>query len=66
DVPAICQHIGADSLDYLSLPGMLDAITQTVGFRNTYCTACFSGDYPIDIPEWLFDTDRSKLYFEWM
>jgi amidophosphoribosyltransferase len=66
DVPAICEHIGADSLDYLSLPGMLDAITQTVGFRNTYCTACFSGEYPIDIPEWLFDTDRSKLHFEWM
>lgn len=64
DIPAICERIGADSLDYLSLPGMLDAINQTVRFRNSYCTACFSGEYPISIPDWLFETDRSKLQFE--
>lgn len=66
DIRAIGEHIGADSLDYLSLPGMLDAISQTVGFQNTYCTACFSGDYPIKIPDWLFETERNKLQFEWM
>jgi amidophosphoribosyltransferase len=66
DIQEICAHIGADSLDYLSLPGMLDAISQTVGFKNTYCTACFSGDYPIKIPDWLFETERNKLQFEWM
>lgn len=65
-IDEICEHIGADSLDYISLPGMLDAITQTVGFRNTYCTACFSGEYPITIPDWLFETERNKLQFEWM
>ncbi|NJR12900.1 amidophosphoribosyltransferase, partial [bacterium] len=54
----ICAHIGADSLDYLTLPGMLAAIQQTVGFKNTYCTACFSGEYPIKIPEWLFAEER--------
>ncbi|MBZ0304240.1 MAG: amidophosphoribosyltransferase [Anaerolineae bacterium] len=66
EIQEICDHIGADSLDYLSLPGMLDAISQTVGFKNTYCTACFSGDYPINIPDWLFETERNKLQFEWM
>jgi amidophosphoribosyltransferase len=66
EISEICEHIGADSLDYLSLPGMLDAITQTIGFHNTYCTACFSGDYPIKIPDWLFETERNKLQFEWM
>lgn len=64
DIPAIGERVGADSLDYLSLPGMLHAIRETVGFRNTYCTACFSGDYPVAIPEWLFESDRSKLQFE--
>lgn len=66
DIDEICQRIGADSLDYLSLPGMLDAIREVVGFRNNYCTACFSGEYPIDIPEWLFAEERDKMLFEGM
>ncbi|MEP7286043.1 MAG: amidophosphoribosyltransferase [Chloroflexota bacterium] len=66
DIPEICQRIGADSLDYLSLPGMLDAIQETVGFQNTYCTACFSGKYPIKIPDWLFEENRDKTVFEGM
>lgn len=64
DVDGICQKVGADSLDYLSLPGMLDAIADVVGFRNNYCNACFSGDYPIEIPEWLFEDERDKNLFE--
>lgn len=66
DIPSIQEHIRAESLDYLSLPGMLDAIKETVGFENSYCTACFSGNYPIDVPEWLFSEDRSKAVFEGM
>lgn len=65
-IDEICQHIGADSLDYLSLSGMLDAIAAAVGFRNNYCTACFSGEYPITIPDWLFAEERDKLLFEGM
>jgi amidophosphoribosyltransferase len=64
NIEAICHRVGADSLDYLSLPGMLDAIQSTVGFKNSYCTACFSGSYPLAIPEWLFESDRGKLQFE--
>ncbi|MBI5961342.1 MAG: amidophosphoribosyltransferase [Chloroflexi bacterium] len=63
-VDEIAQHIGADSLGYLSLEGMLDAIQATTGQRLGYCTACFSGNYPIDIPEWLFADSREKLIFE--
>ncbi len=62
-IPEICERVRADSLDYLSLPGMLDAIKQTVGFENSYCTACFSGDYPLNIPDWLKEADRSKVLF---
>lgn len=64
DIPAICDQIGADSLDYLSLPGMLTAIRDAVGFENSYCTACFSGNYPLHVPAWLFETDRDKFIFE--
>lgn len=65
-IEAIREKVGADSLDYLSLPGMLQAIEKVVGFKNTYCTACFSGEYPIDIPQWLFENNRDKTLFESM
>ena len=61
DVPAICERIGADSLDYLSLEGMLEAIRATTGLHDAHCTACFSGNYPLDIPSWLFDSDQAKM-----
>jgi amidophosphoribosyltransferase len=60
DADAIARRAGADSLGYLSLEGMLAAVGQDRG----YCTACFSGRYPIDIPEWLFADDREKMIFE--
>ncbi len=44
----ICKHIEADSLGYLSLEGMLEAAG---GSKEEFCTACFDGDYPVEIPE---------------
>lgn len=46
EVDEIRQHIGADSLGYLSLQGLLDA-TATAGAG--FCHACLSGDYPTDV-----------------
>jgi amidophosphoribosyltransferase len=60
----ICETIGADSLGYLSLPGMLDAIRTPENTDERHCTACFSGHYPINVPEWLFEEDRDKKVFE--
>jgi amidophosphoribosyltransferase len=42
-VEEICSQIGADSLGYLSLEGMLEAIGIDSG---SACTACWSGKYP--------------------
>lgn len=70
NVAEICERIGADSLDYLSLPGMVTAVEGAYGERNQHpvghCTACFSGEYPIPIPKWLFEESREKLVFEGM
>lgn len=67
DVEAICRRIGADSLAYLSLPGLLQAVGEGLNLSaGTHCTACFSGEYPIEIPEWLFAEDREKMLFEGM
>src|SRR5205823_5133028 len=46
DVEAIRQHIGADSLGYLSLDGMVNATGGTAG---ELCTACFTGDYLVPV-----------------
>jgi len=46
DLAAIAKHIEVDSLAYLSLAGL----EQAAG-GDSYCNACFSGDYPIDFPD---------------
>lgn len=54
-VAEICAHVGADSLQYLSLDGMMRAVGRTEG----YCQACFTGKYPLDV-----DVSRTKTGFE--
>ncbi len=46
-VKEIEAQLGADSLAYLSWEGMLEATAVDV---NSFCSACFTGNYPIDIP----------------
>ncbi|MCV2395275.1 amidophosphoribosyltransferase [Actinotalea sp. M2MS4P-6] len=41
------RSIGADSLGYISLEGMIAASDQP---RTRLCTACFTGEYPIELP----------------
>jgi amidophosphoribosyltransferase len=45
-VEEICEFIGADSLGYLSLEGMLQAVGIA---ENSSCTACWSQKYPIPL-----------------
>ena len=45
-VEKIGKFIGVDSLKYLSLDGMLEAVS---GGKNGFCTACFSGKYPTKV-----------------
>ena len=46
-VEDIREFLNADSLSYLSLEGML----SSVGLRaRSYCTSCFTGKYPVEIP----------------
>lgn len=42
----ICEYIGADSLGFLSLEGLLSCVPQ-----RGYCAACFNGRYPVEIPD---------------
>jgi amidophosphoribosyltransferase len=47
-VEQIRAYVGADSLGYLSQEGMVAAAG---GDASSFCTACFDGQYPIEVPE---------------
>ncbi len=42
----IRKYLGADSLGYLSLPGLRQAVNDTEG---DFCTSCYTGVYPTDL-----------------
>ncbi len=51
-VPELRDHLGLDSLHYLSLPGLL----SSTGIKNpeeNFCKACFDGCYPVEFDETL-------------
>ncbi|MCW5829743.1 MAG: amidophosphoribosyltransferase [Deltaproteobacteria bacterium] len=50
----ICKFIGADSLGYLSIGGLKEAVNQADG---GFCDACFSGDYPVTVN----NSDRRQM-----
>jgi amidophosphoribosyltransferase len=57
-VSAIAEIINVDTLAYLSRESMLKATNTD---PNHFCTACFTGDYPVAIPDKL---KHSKLILE--
>jgi amidophosphoribosyltransferase len=57
-VAEITKQLEVDTLAYLSWEGML---VTTKEDTNSFCSACFTGDYPVAIPE---QVKRSKLILE--
>jgi len=52
----LCVYLGADSVGYLDIEGMVRAIRRP---QNSFCLACFTGDYPMP-----FDASFDKLIME--
>jgi amidophosphoribosyltransferase len=52
----ICKYLGADSLGYLDVEGMVRATGRE---SNEFCMACFNGEYPVP-----FDSKFDKLIME--
>lgn len=46
DADAIAREVGADSVYYLTLNGLVKAIDLP---RPTFCTGCFTGNYPVPV-----------------
>src|SRR5438067_1416369 len=58
-VDEVREQIGADSLHYLSIPGLMRAIGR--GTAQEFCRACFDGSYPVPVPQQL---EMDKMQFE--
>jgi amidophosphoribosyltransferase len=58
DLEEIRRSIGADSLGYVSLEGLIEATTVP---QEKLCSACFTGEYPIRIPA---DMSEGKMRLE--
>ena len=51
-IEEIAKKIGADSLAYVSLDGLYRAMDVKDGRNDaapSFCDACFSGDYPVEL-----------------
>lgn len=47
-IPELQKLMEVDSLKYLSLEGLLNAVSKN---GKNFCTACFSGNYPVKLKE---------------
>ena len=60
-VEEIAKYVEADSLAYLSLPGLLDAVSAK---NNEFCTACYTGSYPIEFIDVAIDPRAAQRQME--
>lgn len=47
DIRKIKEHLGVDSLEYLTMDELLESVQEDG--KDNFCTACFSGEYPTDV-----------------
>jgi amidophosphoribosyltransferase len=57
-VEEVRRFIGADSLAYISIPGLMRAVGR--GTIDEFCRACFDGAYPVPVPQQL-EMDKYAL-----
>ncbi|XP_051158779.1 amidophosphoribosyltransferase-like [Leptopilina boulardi] len=54
DSVKLAKHVGADSLTYLSVEGLVEAVRHGMDNRESsyigHCTACLTGEYPDELP----------------
>jgi amidophosphoribosyltransferase len=46
-VVELCKSLGADSLAFISVDGLLESLEATA--ERSYCLGCFTGEYPIPV-----------------
>jgi amidophosphoribosyltransferase len=62
DVGEINKFMTSDTLEYLSIDGMKNAIGKgSESFQYSFCDACFSGHYPLRFP-WGMELEQMELF----
>lgn len=56
-IPEIARHIGADSLGYMSIEGLIDSVGLP---KDIFCLSCFTGEYPVPVQ---LEMDKLALEF---
>jgi amidophosphoribosyltransferase len=46
----LCKSLGADSLAFISVDGLLESLKVAGATTGGYCLGCFTGVYPIPVP----------------
>jgi amidophosphoribosyltransferase len=54
--------IGVDSLDFITLENILKS---PIGSKTEFCTACFNGDYPLDVSEFTTKSENKSFIKNW-
>ncbi len=57
-LPELEKYLGATSLGYLSVEGAMNAVGRP---HNSFCTACFTGKYPVEVPSDLTKASLEEL-----
>lgn len=57
DIEQMAKAIGVDSLRYLSADGLVEAVKESNESAHGYCTACFTGNYPVPVN---FGTEKEE------
>jgi amidophosphoribosyltransferase len=65
-VEEMAEQIGADSLAFISIDGLYRALgkPERDAARPHYCDACFTGDYPIALPDQADNSERQLSLLE--
>ncbi|WP_321371129.1 amidophosphoribosyltransferase [uncultured Desulfuromusa sp.] len=61
NIDEIARYFTADTLCYLNIEGLHEALRQFGDHKVDFCDACFSGDYPVKFPR-LTDTNQLGLF----
>jgi len=61
-VEEIARYVTADSIGYLSVAGLHQAVEAHGDGCKTFCTACFNGEYPVHFPR--LKTDKQLGLFK--
>jgi amidophosphoribosyltransferase len=59
EIEKIREYIGVDSLKYLSMQGLMNSVPSFENEDSSYCTACFSGHYPIQVNDATTDKEEN-------